>query len=290
LIEAAGQTNSAGDHLSIPRAKYPIGAAFYELAEINRVRGNFTQAEESYRHAADYGQHPEPGLALLRHAQGRTSTATAAIRSAVEKRRSQPGEASLLAAYVEIMLADLDHAAAREGAEHLVVLSEKSPIPMLRALSGQSMGAVLLAEGNASAALAELRAAWMVWQQLEAPYESARVRVLLGLAHRARGDDEGAELELAAAYRVFHRLGATPDAKRTESLRRNQPERVGVPLTPRELQVIGLLATGQTNKAIAQSLSISERTVDRHVSNILTKLALPSRTAATAYAYQHGLI
>jgi DNA-binding NarL/FixJ family response regulator len=149
---------------------------------------------------------------------------------------------------------------------------------------------VLLAEGQARAALADLRAAWTAWQELEAPYEAARVRVLLGLACRALGDEDAAALELEAAARVFQRLEAVPDAERTAALMRPQAPNAGSPLTSRELEVIKLVAGGKTNRAIAQQLAISERTVDRHVANILRKLDVSTRSAATAYAYDHRLV
>jgi DNA-binding NarL/FixJ family response regulator len=123
---------------------------------------------------------------------------------------------------------------------------------------------------------------------VQAPYELARSRVLVGLACRALADDDGAELELAAARRVFHQLGAVPDLAQLNSLTRSTPSK-SHGLTPRELQVLRLVAAGDTNKAIAAKLVLSERTVDRHVSNILAKLDVSSRAAATAFAYRHQL-
>ena len=156
----------------------------------------------------------------------------------------------------------------------------------LQALAALAMGEVLLAEGDARGALALLRDAWTMWQELDAPYHAARVRVQLGLAFRALGEDDAATLELDAARRVFERLEARPDIARAEALAR----RGARGLTRREVEVIGLVARGESNRAIARELAISERTVDRHVSNILMKLALPSRSAATGYAYEHGLV
>ena len=147
-----------------------------------------------------------------------------------------------------------------------------------------------MAEGNARDALLALRRAWRVWQELEVPYEVARVRVLLGLACRALGDDDTAALELEAARGVFEQLGAARDLAIVDSLTRGAPPLGAHGLTPRELQVLRLVAAGQTNKAIAAELVLSERTVDRHVSNIFTKLGVSSRAAATAYAYEHQLI
>lgn len=151
-------------------------------------------------------------------------------------------------------------------------------------------GRVLLAQGDARGALKALRQAWMDWQEIEAPWEAARVRVLLGLTCRALGDDETARLEFEGAERVFQRLGAKPDLARVNSLQAPCVSFSDRVLTPRERQVLALIATGMTNRAIADALAISDRTVDRHVSNILTKLDLPSRSAATAYAYERGLV
>ena len=135
-----------------------------------------------------------------------------------------------------------------------------------------------------------LRHAFEVWQRIEAPYAAARVRVLVGLACRALGDEDGAALEIDAARSVFERLGAMPDLARTRSLMNSAPACHAHGLTPRELQVLRLVAAGETNKVIANKLSLSEKTVDRHVSNILTKLGVSSRTAATAFAYQRKLV
>jgi DNA-binding NarL/FixJ family response regulator len=143
--------------------------------------------------------------------------------------------------------------------------------------------------GNAADALTPLRQAWREWQALDAPYEAARTRVPLARACRALGDDENADLEIDAARAAFERLGAQPDLARLDALIRH-PERDPHGLTPREREVIALVATGKTNRAIAASLSISEKTVARHVANIFTKLGISSRAAATAYAYEHDLL
>ena len=153
---------------------------------------------------------------------------------------------------------------------------------VLGAMAAHARGAVELAEGDAHAALGSLRRAFEVWQQIEAPYAAARVRVLIGLACRALGDDDGGGLELDAARAVFEQLGAAPDLARIDSLIRGAPSGRPHGLTPRELQVLRLVAAGKTNKAIAAELFLSEKTIDRHVSNILTKLDVPSRAAATA--------
>jgi DNA-binding CsgD family transcriptional regulator len=289
LSKLAEQPDAAGGEGTLPSFKYPVGAAFYEVGEVHRLRGDFTKAADAYRRASRYGQSPEPGMALLRMAQGRRKAAVTAIRRMVGQSQSRLTRSQVLAACVDIMLVEGDLPAARAAADELGAMAEQSGAPFPRALYEQAMGAVLLADGDAPAAIVRLRAAWRLWQEIEAPYDAARTRVLLGLACRHLGDADAAELELDAALRVFQRLAAEPDIARVTGLM-NPASTAGAPgLTPREAEVIRLVATGKTNRAIAQRLSISERTVDRHVSNILTKLSLPSRSAATAYAYEHGL-
>ena len=162
--------------------------------------------------------------------------------------------------------------------------------PLLRAQAGQAEGEVLLVEGDARAALGRLRSAWAAWQALEVPYEAARVRVLIGLACRRLGDEDTAEMELDAARWIFEDLGASHDLARTQALSATAAAKPPGPLTARELEVLRLVTTGKTNRAIAAELFLSEKTVARHVSNIFGKLGLSSRAAATAYAYEHDLV
>jgi DNA-binding NarL/FixJ family response regulator len=284
-LETTGGPDHAG-RLASWRG-YPIGAAFYEMAEINRKRGEYARAEDAYREASRYGRTPEPGLALLRLAQRRQQEADVSIRRALGEPRRRFARAGVLAAAVEIMTAAGDVQSARRAADELAQLAADVPMPFLRALSAQALGTVCLAEGDARTALAQLRGAWIEWQALEMPCESAQARLLMALACRALGDHDAASMELDAARRVFVRLGAGPDVARVDEL---LGSRAAAGLTSREMEVIRLLARGQTNRAIAQALAISERTVDRHVANIFTKLDLSSRAAATAYAYEHGLV
>lgn len=158
------------------------------------------------------------------------------------------------------------------------------------AIAAYARAAVDLADGDARAALIALRRALPVWQQVEAPYEIARLRMLVGLACRAEGDDDGAAWGFEAARATFEQLGAAPDIARLDSLTASRAAGKPHGLTPQELRVLRLVSAGGTNKAIAAELVLSERTVDRHVSNILTRLGVPSRAAATAYAYSHQLV
>ncbi len=263
-------------------------AAFYQQGEVHRLKGEFAAAEEAYRSASHFGLEPQPGLALLRLVQGRTGVAVAAIRRAAGATADRLKRMSLLPAYIEITLAANDIQGARSACRELEEIARSLDTEVPDAIAAQACGAVNLAEGNAQAALGPLRRALDVWQRMGAPYAAARVRVLIGLACRALADEDGAGLELAAAKSAFDRLGATPDLARIDPLIQGAPSHIHG-LTPRELQILRLVAAGKTNKMIAAQLFLSERTVERHLSNIFTKLDISTRTAAAAWAYQRGL-
>ena len=267
-----------------------IGAAYYQQGELHRLHGEFTKAEEAYRQASQWGREPQPGLAQLRLAQGQVAAAEAAIRRVVHETQNRVLRSKVLAAYVEIMLAASDVGAARAAADELAKIAADFDAPFLHAMSAYATGAVLLSESHTHAALATLRLAWKAWQEIEAPYEAARVRVLIGLSCRKLGDEETAEMELDAARWVFQQLGAASDLARVQELSRTTALEATGGLTAREVEVLRLVAAGKTNRAIAGDLFLSDKTVARHVSNIFTKLGLSSRAAATAYAYQHNLI
>lgn len=272
------------------KSKAAAAQAFYLQGEVHRLRGEFAAAEEAYREASRCGCEPQPGLALLRLAQGNGDAAAAAIRRVLGETTEPLKRARVLPAYVEIMLAVGDVEEARGACRELQEISARYESVMLGAMSAHARGAVDLSEGDARAALLALRHAWQVWQELEAPYEAARVRVLIGRACRELGDKDAAEMELDAARCIFQQLGAAPELSRVEKICRTAAPKAAGGLTAREVQVLQLVAAGKTNQAIAAELFISEKTVARHVSNIFAKLGLPTRAAATAYAYQHGLV
>jgi DNA-binding CsgD family transcriptional regulator/tetratricopeptide (TPR) repeat protein len=265
-------------------------AALYQQAEVHRLKGEFAAAEDAYRGASQLGLEPQPGLALLRLVQGRTDAAATAIRRAAGTTTDWLKRMSLLPAYIEIMLAAGDVEDARKVCRELEDIARRFDTGVPDAIATQARGAVDLAEGDAQAALGSLRRAVEVWQRIEAPYAVARVRVLIGLACRALGDEEGAGLELEAARTAFQRLGATPDLVRIASYGKGSASIQSHGLTKRELQVLRLVAAGKTNKVIASELFVSRRTVDRHVSNLLGKLDFSSRAAAIAYAHKHKLL
>jgi DNA-binding NarL/FixJ family response regulator len=266
--------------------------ACYEAGEIHRLRGEFAAAESAYRSASRYGREPQPGLALLRMAQGRIPVAAAAIKRVAGAAMESLERINVLPAYVEIMLAAGDLAAAHLGCDELDAIALRLDAEVLTATAAQARGAIEVAEQDAYAALESLRRALTVWQAIDAPYPAAQTRVSIARACYTLGDEDGAELELDAARAVFERLGASPDVASIETIRQraHASRSAAHGLTRRELQVLQLLATGQTNKQIANELGLSEKTIDRHVSNILAKLCVPSRAAATAYAYRHQLL
>lgn len=266
------------------------GAALCQEADLHRLRGEFDAAEEAYRRASRAGWDPQPGLALLRLAQGRVAAAEKAILRAVSAAAEGLERSRLLPACVEILLAAGDVDGARRAAGELESTAGSLDTPVLRAMAAHARGAVEIADSDPRTALGFLRLAFETWQEIGAPYEAARVRVLAGRACRMLGDGEGAKLELDAARAAFRELGAAPDLARLEAVAAESHRRSAHGLTPRELEVLRLVATGQTNRAIAERLSVSRRTVDRHVSNIFAKIDVSSRAAATAYAYEHGLL
>jgi DNA-binding CsgD family transcriptional regulator len=265
------------------------GLALYQQGEVHRLQGDFAAAEAAYRDASRYGHEPQPGLSLLRLGQGDDDAAASTVRRALGETAEPLMRTRLLPAHAEIALAVGDVAEARRAAEELSAIAADYDILMLRAIAAHVHGMVAIAEKDPASALVSLRASRATWQDLDAPYEAARTRVLIGLACRALGDEGTAVLELEHATTSFEQLGALPDLARVEALVRPQTRETHG-LTPRELEVLGLLAAGNTNREIASQLVVSEHTVARHVQNIFTKLHVSSRTAATAFAFEHDLV
>jgi ATP/maltotriose-dependent transcriptional regulator MalT len=267
-----------------------VGAAFYRLGELHRLRGEFSKAEEAYTRANERGRKPQPGLSLLRLTQGHADAAAAAIRGVLLDTQARAARARLLAAAVEILLAADDPASAREASTELSEIATSFGAPLLSGTSAHATGAVHIADGDIGAASTSLRHACEIWRDLEMPYEEAQTCVLLATVCERRGDQDGRRLELDAARRLFKQLNAEPCLARiAEQSKRATRQSVGS-LSEREMQVLRLLAAGKTNRAIADELYISDKTVARHVSNIFDKLGVSSRAGATAWAFQHNLI
>jgi ATP/maltotriose-dependent transcriptional regulator MalT len=163
-------------------------------------------------------------------------------------------------------------------------------VRFLQALAGQATGSLQLSRDQPAEALAPLRGALDCWLDLDAPFDAARVRVLIGLACRQIGDEDSAAFELDAARETFSRLGAKPELERVDALIGSASTTAPGGLTEREIEVLRLVAGGASNRAIAEQLVVSEHTVRRHLQNIFAKLGVSSRSGATAFAYQHALI
>ena len=287
--DAELEAKRAHEWLSRPPPDPAAGSAVYQEAELHRLRGDHQRATDAFRRAGLLGHPQEPGSALSRLAQDDVTGALTAIRHALDPANDPITRPRLLDAFVEIALAAGDRAGAAAASVELSGIARSASVPMLDAIADRAEGAVHLADGQAADALPSLRRAFRQWQAVHAPYEAARTRVLLGLAYRSLDDHAAATMEFDAAREAFTDLGARPDLARLDRLTSiAQPTEGG--LTSRELEIVRLVATGRTNRAIATDLGISEKTVARHLSNIFAKLDVTTRSAATAYAYEHGLV
>ena len=287
-LDAVAEARRASQREAVIADQQAAAAALYQEGEVYRLRGEFAAAENAYAGASRLGSEPQPGFALLRAVQGREDAAAAAIRRVLGATKETLQRTKFLPAYVDIMLRVGNIEEARSASKELADIAERFDSDVLGAMAAHAEGAVALAEGHAEAAIGPLRRSFEVWQQVGAPYISACLRVSIGLACRGLGDEDGAALEWNAARSVFEELGAAPDLARVDALAKGAAPSHG--LTRRELQILRLVAAGKTNKAIASGLTLSEKTVDRHVSNIFVKLDVSSRAAATADAYKRKLI
>jgi ATP/maltotriose-dependent transcriptional regulator MalT len=261
-----------------------LGEALYQQGELARVRGDLASAEAAYRAASRHGREPLPGFALLRLAQGRLDAAAGSARRMMVETGADPNRPAILSAVVEILVrvGDLDVALA--ACDELDRRAEAGGTDLLAAMALVARGSYALGRGDTAAAAVALRSAIAEFRGLEMPYEQARAQVLMADACRALGDDDAAELEREAALAAFESLGLGVE------LGRFTPPAKPTPLTGRECEVLRFVAAGRTNREIANELVISEHTVARHLQNIFAKLGVSSRAAATAFAYEHGIV
>jgi len=248
-----------------------VGGGFYQEGEIRRLRGEYAAAETAYQHANRFGSEPQPGLALLRLAQGRSAAAANAVRRVLDETTEPLRRARLLPACVEILLVTGDLESARAACEELEAIAQRFETQVLAALAARARGTLQVERGDAQGALQPLRRALGIWQQIGAPYVVARIRVELARIYAAVGDRDGAQLEREAARRVFAELGAAPDLANLDAPSTARAEHG---LTPRQLEVLRLVARGETNRAVARELCVSVKTIDRHLSNIFNRIGV----------------
>jgi len=288
--EALDELKRASQMLSQPPGEPAAGEAYYQLAEMFRLKGDFQQAEKLYVEANKYGRKPQPGIAILRLAQNEKDLAVKSIQNALDEVRNPVRRVKILPAYTKIMLANDRISEARTASGELDALAKKYDTVFLRAVSAYCQGAIRLKEGDVDSAIQYFRNSLNLWNELDTPYETAAVRLLLGRAYREKGDQDSASMELSTAQWIFKELEAVPDLRAVEALMGEQQVADRHGLTLREVQVLQLVSEGDTNKLIAGKLFISERTVERHLTNIFNKLQVNSRTEATTFAYKHGIL
>jgi ATP/maltotriose-dependent transcriptional regulator MalT len=265
----------------------PAALALTEQGDVLRIQGRLDEAEASYRQAAELGHEPQPGLALCWLARGRTTAAVLAMRRVLAEAVGPVRRSWMLPAGVEIMITAGRLEDAQRYADELSEIAAAFGNSAVRAMAAYAAANVALAAGKVEDALSRARESSRLWSDIGSPYEAARVRVLVARSLRELGDHDSAAGELAVARRAFAELGAAPAVDDVDQLL-GRPRAGG--LTEREVEVLRLVAEGRSNHDIARALVLSPKTVERHLSNIFTKLDVPSRTAAAAYAHEHGLM
>ncbi|HSL11275.1 MAG TPA: LuxR C-terminal-related transcriptional regulator [Actinomycetota bacterium] len=265
-----------------------VAESWYALGEIRRLRGDHDGARAAYERARELGRDPQPGVAMLSVAEGHVSVAAAAIRSALSATTEPLARARLLPAQVEIAIEAGDRSTAAAACDELATVASAFASSGLEASARHARGALTLAEGAPAEALGILLDAIRRWQHVDAPYEVARARVLAARAYAELGDEGSSRAELEAADRGFARLGAG-EAGRGRGVPHLTAAAPGG-LSEREVEVLRLVASGRTNRDVARTLVISEKTVARHLSNIFAKLGVASRTEAAAYAFERGIV
>jgi ATP/maltotriose-dependent transcriptional regulator MalT len=262
-------------------------AAYAEVGDIRRRLGDFERAEEAFAKAEELCGRACAGAALLRLAQGRLEDARRIVAGCLDEEPvNRLARARLLSAHVQIAVAAGDLDGAADGVDELESIARAFDTPMLHAVAGVARGRVQLAEGAPGAAAATLRAAVSQWHELDVPYEVATASTLLGQAQRDAGDEEASRASFLRARTLFEQIGIRLDAHDVGPPRRS---RHPAGLTTREVEVLGLIAEGRSNKEIAAQLHLSPKTISRHLTNIYNKIDVTSRSGATAFAFEHHL-
>ena len=287
---ALREADMACELLTRPPGRSAAGSAYYRKAELHRLMGNVAEAEIAYREASKWGRSPQPGMALLRLSQGQEEAAKASIKNTLDETSEKLKRAELLPAYVQIMVSVNQEGEALEACIEYNNFASQFDTPYLQALAAYCQGTVFLANDNYPDARESMRKSQKIWSTMNLPYESAQTREMKGYIYRKLGDSLNANIELSVAKWLYEQLGAEFDLHRINRMLHENTDIDHHGLTLREIQVLQRVAAGQTNKTIAGELFISERTVDRHVSNIFNKLCVSSRVEATTYAIRNKII
>jgi DNA-binding CsgD family transcriptional regulator len=286
--DAVEELERAAERYALGGGGPAVGLAHEERGDVLRLLGDLRDADRAYEQALRHGSRAQPGRALLCSARGDPQGAIGMIEPLLDEVGDTVGRARLLPAAVQIHLAAGDVPATASLVRELHEIATAFGCAGMLAISAHAAGSVALAEDDPARAVAAIRPAIDMWTELGASYELARCRVILGEAQRSLGDERSARSELAAACDLFAEIGARP-AEFDTRRRLGHAESPGG-LTDREIQVLRSVAAGKSNAEVAAELVIAEKTVARHLSNIFTKLGVSSRTAAAAFAFEHGLV
>jgi ATP/maltotriose-dependent transcriptional regulator MalT len=261
-------------------------AAYAEVGDIRRRLGDLDAAETAFARFQELGGGPCGGLALLRLAQGKTDIALDMVTGCLEETVNPLARAGLLPVLVHVAIAAHDLERAAIAAAELDEIATTFGTASLQVAALAARGRLQLAQRD-GAAIATLTQAAEAWHRLDVPYEEATARTLLGQALRNDGDEIAATASFQAAARLFDQIGARLD---TALVLGGGQRELPAGLTPREVEVLQLITQGLTNNEIAERLSLSTKTVSRHLSNIFTKIGVSSRAAATAFAFENELV
>jgi DNA-binding CsgD family transcriptional regulator len=288
--EAFAEAERAGHELQGTTEQTAIATAAYRRGEILRLRGSSRLSEAEYRQAGEIGIDPQPGLALLRLAQGRHDEAAAMISRALETAADMPRKTALLPAGIEIFIACGDLDTTEKLCAEMTKIAELFGTEILARVAEQGCGSLAMARGEYADAVAGMSRARRYWSEFGAPYLVARLGVDIAQCCAKLGDVQSADMEFDAAEKLFRKVGAEPDLARIRKIRTGIKSPGADNLTARELEVLALMAHGGTNREIAGELGLSPKTVNRHVENIFDKFGVSSRAAAVAKALKTGAI
>lgn len=258
------------------------GTGYYELGELRRRQGDIDGARSAFAKAREHNRDPQPGEALLRCQLGEDAAAWNDLRMRIDAEHDAINRVRLLPAAVEIALARGRVDEADKYCAELEEGAEKFDSPGFRAWALHARGAVLVNQGRAAEALPVLQDALRRYRNVQCRYEMAQVYEWMSQARHASGDAAGAESDTASAEAIYQQLGARP----TRAVNNAVPGG----LTKREVEVLGLIAAGASNREVAKRLFISDKTVGRHLANIFVKLGVSSRTAAAAWAHENKVL